>query len=223
MIKNIYKKFTYNTAIYRFREMIEDLYQTKNLEKLHQSHPQYLPKEKLEFSNESQTDFHKHFYNKLNNNWSEFINCYEKFIEDQIRPQFSESILYQYLPSFRAQIPNDQAIHKWHHDSDKDHNHPEGEINYCIPITEMKDTTAIWIESEPNKGDFSPMNISFGEYHRFNGNKCNHGNKKNISGSIRFSLDFRILPLSKYKANQNKASLTASKKFELGDYYKKFN
>ena len=34
MIKNIYKKFTYNTAIYRFREMIEDLYQTKNLEKL---------------------------------------------------------------------------------------------------------------------------------------------------------------------------------------------
>ena len=223
MINNIYKKFTYDISLYQFKKMIENLYQTKSLEKLHETHPHYLPKEKLEFSNESQTDFHKYFYNKLNNNWSEFINCYEKFIEKEIRPQFSESILYQYLPSFRAQIPNDQAIHKWHHDSDKDHNHPKGEINYCIAITEMKDTTAIWIESEPNKGDFFPMNINVGEYHRFNGNECNHGNKKNISGKMRFSLDFRILPLSRYKANQNKASLTASKKFELGDYYKKLN
>ena len=116
---------------------------------------------------------------------------------------------------------NNQAIHKWHVDSDQDHNHPEGEINFCIAITDMIDTTAIWIESSPGKNDHKPMNILFGEYHRFNGNKCSHGNKKNLTNKMRFSLDFRILPKSIYKFDENKnKSLTSGKQFKLGDYYK---
>ena len=222
MKDNIFKKFSYDFKKYNFREFIENLYGTKDLEQLHLIKPSLLPKKNwLEFKNESQTDFHKTFYNRLNSNWSEFFELYERFISDEIYPQFNEDILYQYAPTFRAQIPNNQAIHKWHNDSDQDHNHPVGEINFCIAITDMIDTTAIWIESSPGKNDHKPMNILFGEYHRFNGNKCSHGNKKNLTNKMRFSLDFRILPKSIYKFDENKnTSLTSGKQFKLGDYYK---
>ena len=38
---------------------------------------------------------------------------------------------------------------------------------------------------------------------------------------MRFSLDFRILPKSIYRFDENKnTSLTSGKQFKLGDYYK---
>ena len=71
---------------------------------------------------------------KLNDNWLDFINSYEKFIKNEISKIISKPFLCQYLPSYRVQLPNDQAIHKWHYDSDEDHKHPEGEINFCLAI-----------------------------------------------------------------------------------------
>ena len=53
------------------------------------------------------------------------------------------------------------------------------EINFCLAITKMENTTAIWAETSPGKKDFSPMEIDYGEYFNFNGNKCTHGNKIN--------------------------------------------
>ena len=43
-----------------------------------------LPKNELNFSNEASTLFHKKFYSKVNSNWAEFINIYEKFIFDEV-------------------------------------------------------------------------------------------------------------------------------------------
>ena len=51
----------------------------------------------------------------------------------------------------------------------KDHKHPDGEINFCIAITQMRDTTAIWCETEPAKRDYFPMEIDYGEFFKFNG------------------------------------------------------
>ena len=62
------------------------------MEKLHLIKPQLLPiKDWLEFENESQTDFHKTFYNRLNSNWVEFMELYESFIFNEIYPQFDEN------------------------------------------------------------------------------------------------------------------------------------
>ena len=75
MKDNIFKKFNYDFKKYNFREFIENLYGTKDLEQLHLIKPSLLPKKNwLEFKNESQTDFHKIFYNRLNSNWSNFLN-----------------------------------------------------------------------------------------------------------------------------------------------------
>ena len=62
MKDNIFKKFNYDFKKYNFREFIENLYGTKDLEQLHLIKPSLLPKKNwLEFKNESQTDFTKLF------------------------------------------------------------------------------------------------------------------------------------------------------------------
>ena len=215
-----FNKFEYDTKKYLFKDLIIDLYGVSDLNKLHSLRSELLPKEKLNFNNEASTNFHQMFYKKLNDNWFDFINLYEQFIKNEISKIISKPFLYQYLPSYRVQLPNDQAIHKWHYDSDEDHKHPEGEINFCLAITEMKDSTAIWCESEPGKKDFSPLEINYGEFFCFNGNKCTHGNKTNTSNNSRISLDFRILPFNKYNPQKNKVSVANKKKFEIGEYYK---
>jgi ectoine hydroxylase-related dioxygenase (phytanoyl-CoA dioxygenase family) len=219
-------KFTihsYDIEKYPFKELIEQLYEVAKLEKLHELRPELLPNEKLKFENEASTKFHKIFYDKLNNKWESFIRTYKNFIKNEISSFIKEPFVYQYLPSYRVQIPNDQAVHKWHFDSDQDHKHPDGEINFCIAITKMKDTTAIWSETEPGKKDFFPMEINYGQFFKFNGNKCTHGNKINTSDDVRISLDFRILPKSKYVKIYSKESVTSKKKFLIGEYYRASN
>jgi ectoine hydroxylase-related dioxygenase (phytanoyl-CoA dioxygenase family) len=217
---NEFKTHSYDANIYPFKELINKLYKVDKLEQLHVERSDLLPQEKLKFENEASTKFHKIFYDKLNNNWSEFKNIYEKFVKNEISKLIEEPFVYQYLPSYRVQIPNEKAIHKWHFDSDDDHKHPDGEINFCIAITKMKDTTAIWAESLPGKKDFFPMEIDYGEFFNFNGNKCTHGNKTNITKNARVSFDFRILPKSKYQFTNKKTSVTSKKKFVIGEYYK---
>ena len=132
---------------------------------------------------------------------------------------FGKSFVYQAFPSFRVHIPNDQAIHKWHHDSDEHHNHPDWEINFQVALTKMWDSNAMWLESVPGLGDFKPVEMEVGDYTIFYGNKCAHGNKENKTGKTRVSMDFRVLPYDKYDESSAKNSATAGTKFVIGHYY----
>ena len=213
------KKYTYDTSKYKFKELIENHFNVNNLARLHDERRDLLPKEQLNFFTETKTKFHQHFYSKLREGWNEIELAYENFIKNEITPMLNFKFIYQSFPSIRFHIPNDQAIHYWHYDSDKDHMHPEWEINFQIALTDMYDTQATWIESVPGLGDFSPMEMTYGDYYAFDGNKCIHGNKVNISGSTRVSFDFRIIPYDRY-ATTEVFSATKGKKFVIGDYYK---
>ena len=217
--ENPYSQYSYSTLTYPFKELIQDLYNVKQLQKIHIHLKDMLPKNELNFTNEASTLFHKKFYSKLNSDWEEFIKIYKKFIYEEVSKIVNKPFLYQYLPSYRVHLPNYQAIHKWHFDSDKDHKHPEGEINFCVPITQMKDSNSIWIESSPGKKDFKPMRLEYGNYMCFDGNKCTHGNKKNETENTRISFDFRILPFSKYNKNSSNNSVSTKKRFVIGEYY----
>ena len=70
---------------------------------------------------------------------------------------------------------------------DRDYNHSEHEINFFVPLTEAFDSNTVWVESEEDKGDFSPMEASYGEYYMWNGANLTHGNKKNDTGRTRVS------------------------------------
>ena len=141
-------------------------------------------------------------------------------IHTEIVKVVNEPFHYQKWPSFRVHIPSDQAIHTWHCDGDPLHKHPPGEINFFLPLTKCYGTNTIWVESEPWKLDFKPIELDYGEYHMFNGNQCLHGNKPNKTNLTRVSFDFRIMPVSKYDPTWNVDSPTSHTKFIVGEYYK---
>ena len=48
-------------------------------------------------------------------------------------PLIKEPFAYQKTPSFRVQVPNNKAVSLWHTDSDEQHLHPVGELNFILP------------------------------------------------------------------------------------------
>ena len=135
--------------------------------------------------NEIDTDLHKIFYNDIKTNntfkklYCEFIkNIYINFFPDE------KYIIYQSYPSIRIQYPNSIAIPP-HKDSDYLSNHPLYEKNFIIPITEMKNTNSIYIESEEDKKDFKSITLNPSELFYFNGNTCTHYNEQNQENKLR--------------------------------------
>ena len=136
----------YNTDKYKFRELINNVFNINDLSKIHELRNDLLPNDRLIFDNESKTKFHQLFYLHLNNGkLLEFENSFLSFVQNEVCPLFKEDILHQYMPSFRIHLPGDKAIHKWHYDADGDHKHPDWEINFYVQLTDSFDTQTIWI------------------------------------------------------------------------------
>lgn len=225
--------FNYDTSGYQIRQQIEDLFKVDSLEDIHLQRPDLLPggnfyKNHI-LSNDVDMSFHKIFYKKMNLPWAEFLQEYETFIFENVPQIIGEKFLYQKTPSFRIHLPNMMAVSEFHCDTDENYNHPIGEINFIIPLTDMWDTNAVWAESERMKGDYTPMNVNFGQFVKFNGNMCRHGNKTNKTLKTRISFDFRILPISCTPAKGinpvkfSSGSVYTKAKWEDGGYYKKYD
>ena len=213
------KTIEFDVNKYRVRSLVSDVFHTEELEKIHEVRKDLLPTESLNLYTESSTKFHNTFYTKLNDNWTEFYELYDNFIHNEVTKLLDEPFHYQKWPTFRVHIPNDQAIHTFHSDGDPLHKHPPGEINFFLPLTRCYGTNTIWVESQPMKLDFKPIELKYGQYSMFNGNQCMHGNKPNKTSLTRISFDFRIIPLSKYNPTWNTDSPTSHTKFSLGHYY----
>ena len=217
----MYNKNQYDVEKYQFAKLISEAFGVDDLSGLHKLRSDLLPVDKLDFSTESKTKFHETFYKKLNSPWDEMHKAYTKFIQNEIAPYFEEDFIYQTFPTFRVHLPDDQAIHQWHYDSDPKHMHPQWEINIQIAITDMFNSSATWIESVPGLRDFQPMDIEYGEYVIFDGSRCMHGNKINEENKTRLSFDFRVMPIDKY-VHEGRNSVTSGRKFVVGDYYRLF-
>ena len=211
------KIVSYDKEKYDFEKLLLKLY---NIE-LTQVHTILEKKQELfkDVGKDTHSDIHKIFYDKMRTGWPEFMDLYKQFIEEVVLPYLNlDEALYQTWPTFRVQLPNNLAVVIKHHDSDELHKHPNGEINFVLAITEMYETSTIWFESEPRCQDFKPMNLKKNTLFCFNGNKCDHFNKINITGKSRISFDFRILPIDKISRNSKK-SVTTNIKFTEGEYY----
>ena len=180
------------------------------------------------FSNDVSTYFHKILYNSPY--YSELLNVYYKFIKTNIFQFFPDEkyLVVQKDPGFRVCAPNNTALGLRENENecdiigmhtDGEYNHPDTEINFIIAVTEMFGKNSVFMETQPNMGDFKAINMKWNEYLMFYGNKCRHYNMKNDTGQSRVSLDFRVIPFSKYDPNYNKVSVHASRKFLIGDYF----
>lgn len=216
---------TYDVTRYPFSEGIAKIFglDSSELDLLHQKRKDLLPNGPLTFATESKTKFHELLITHVRKSGTVIREVYCNFIRDIVAPLFDGEFAYQTFPTFRVQLPDDMAIHKWHYDSDPEHRHPEWEINFQIALTDMQGSRATWIESVPGLRDFGPMEMTVGQFVIFDGNRCLHGNKQNETGFSRLSLDFRILPWDRYvKQSTTQVSINSGRRFVVGEYYELF-
>lgn len=208
------KIIQYNTKKWDFRGVIERYLDCGPLEKLHEL-AEY---DVFVRENDQSSVFHKKFYEKCDLN-NEFDDLYENFIRNFISPVLSDkNLVYQKRPSFRVHLNGNKAVGEFHKDSD--YNHPIEEINFFVPVTISNETSTIWVESKPNKRDFRPINLKYGQILLFSGGILNHGNLINQTGQTRVSFDYRVIKSENYKENSFE-SVNSSKKFVIGEYYDK--
>ena len=207
------EKQSYDVNKYSFRHEIEQMFGTSELEKIHKI--EECDFGVLNMETDQTTKLHKNFYKKVRE--SNFLEEYKKFLREVILPQFNEPLLYQKIPTFRVQVPNNLSVAEFH--NDKSYSHSPEEVNIFLPITDAKETYTIWAESEENLADYSPMNAEYGEYYIWDGANLKHGNKINQSDVSRFSVDFRVMPYSKYDDKNVKETVTTKTKLKLGSYF----
>lgn len=196
-----HKTYTYDKSKHKFLEYFQNLYNEKDISMLHLKSADYMSvKDYLSMGtlNDVDTDLHKVFYNDIKTDVV-FKKLYCAFVQDLFAGLFPDEDIYMYqsYPSIRFQYLESKAVPP-HKDSDNLSNHPLGELNFVIPITHMKNTNAIYVESVPNKKDFKSIELNYGEMFFFNGNTCTHYNEPNMEGKLRVSLDFRVILLSTY-------------------------
>ena len=141
---------------------------------------------------------------------------YLEFLRSVILPLFDADLCVQRVPTFRVSMPGGTAVREFHRDSD--YNHQSGTINFWLPVTSAFDTNTVWVESEPDRGDFRPVNLNPGQMFEFDGTRLRHGNQSNRTGRTRVSLDFRVIPLTRYRPT-GLATLSSGTPLELGGYY----
>lgn len=205
-------KLKYDTSLYPFREIIKTNLKTNTLENLHEVEKyDTLVREK-----DQSTTWHKRFYR---DDLNRFQKLYNTFIKNFIKYEFElDEIIYQKIPTFRVHLKDNQAVGEWHRD--RDYNHGKSEINIWLPFTDAYDTNTIWIESEEDKNDFKPYNVSYGEVLVFNGANLIHGNKTNIEHDTRVSVDFRIVNPTEFIPS-TKGSINTNTSFDIGGYFQK--
>ena len=204
--------FDYDTNIYDFRKLVSGYLDIENLNQLHKMYSLDLLNENTDQS----TIVHRKFYDGMDSD-NRFIKLYDTFINDNVSLLHNDEILYQTYPTFRVHVPNNICVFKWH--KDKEFNHNPKEINYFLPLTDSFGNNSIWLESEEDLGDFTPIKSYYGQLIEFNGANCRHGNKINDTEITRVSFDFRILKLKDYK-NTELSSKSKNTKFVIGEYYK---
>ena len=177
--------------------------------------------DKFERQNDQSTHYHKKFYELART--PDFLNMYNSFIREVVKPIFGEEVVYQKIPTFRLHFPGNIAVGEYHRD--RNYRDPEWakrvkEFNFFLPLTDAYDSNTIWVESKEGKEDFSPMNSEYGQVIKWDGSNLLHGNKLNEETTTRVSFDFRVMPLSRYEPSVN-GSINTGTLFSLGEYYDK--
>ncbi len=195
-----HRVFTCDADQYKLRDMLETLYDTRDLYSLQDTSHDYVRYRNGELSslNDIETDLHKRFYNFIKTE-DTFKTTYIRLINDILEYFFpdEDGLVFQTFPSIRIQFTGSKAVPP-HCDSDELGRHPVGEINFLIPITKMEKSNRLFIESEPNKKDFEGIDLEYGELLNFNGSKCVHYNQTNAEPYARISFDFRVIKFRDY-------------------------
>jgi len=209
------RKFSFDYEKYNFDKKLLKIFNIPDLSRIHIDWPEAIEYDMLnDVKTDQNTVFHKYFYENINETGWEDI--YPLFIKDIISPLINEDILYQRIPTFRVHLPSNLAVAEFH--KDKDYSHSIYERNIYLPLTKAYGSNTIWVERNKGEKNFIPFEGEVGDFWLWDGANHFHGNKVNKTGKSRVSIDFRILPKTKYKLN-NKKTITNNSEMIIGDYW----
>ena len=128
----------------------------------------------------------------------------------------SNKIIYQRRPTLRVNPPSEKAM--GHPHIDYEYHHQPSEINFWIPINNICKSMSLYVETIPDKKDFKPMEMEYGECLMFWGNQCKHYTIANDTTNTRVSIDFRCMDEQRY--NPNYVNLKGRPtQFRIGEYF----
>ena len=160
-----------------------------------------------------------------------FDQLYRDFIRSVIGPSVGGGrVLYQRAPTLRCYIPGDATAMGVFH-TDEEYHHQPSELNLWMPLSDqVHGTNTLHVESAPGQGDFSPLNLNYGECFRGWLNQCRHGCYPNTSGRTRLSLDFRVVNEAtgghdpSFRAGIRRGAKSRfQNKFDVGGFYDEAN
>ena len=154
--------------------------------------------------------WHARFYDRFDR-WR---HVYDAFVADVIGPLLGEPIYYQSVPTFRVHLDHNVAVGEFH--TDGQYHHPAGERTFWLPLTPACGTNSVWIEADD--GTAYPVTAEPGEVAVFDAVNRRHGNRLNDTGRTRVSMDFRCLPVRRYRPSPHR-SVNAGLPFAPGGYY----
>jgi len=198
---------TYPVMMYDLYYQTKQIFNLADMTYLQELHKIWEPKDVFKRENDQKTPFHARFYHHFP--LMGINDSYKNLIREVIQPYIGEDVVYQAIPSFRIQFPNNLAVGEKHKDSD--YSHSKDEINFWLPLTDAKATNTLWIEDKPYP-------VKYGEILVFDGANKEHENKINKEGYTRVSLDFRVIPKSKYKPSDRK-SINTNLPMSVGGYW----
>ena len=210
-------KFNYDILEYPFQDIVSDWLEVDDLTKLHEF-KQYKLFKRI---NDQSTMWHKMFYNQIRID-NRFDDIYIRFLKVYIKPRYNnEELMYQKIPTFRVHLPGNISVGEFH--KDKSYRNEEWaekvqEVNYFLPFTKAYGTNTIWTETKEDMGDFQEIRSDYGECVEWNATNLTHGNKVNKTLLTRVSVDFRVIPKSRYVGSDH-LTINASMPFKIGGYY----
>lgn len=102
--------------------------------------------------------------------------------------------LRQRPPSFRCHLPGGGTASAFHRDGDPKYGITPGTINVWVPLTRVRDTNTLFVETAPGSQDLRPVELDPGQLMIFDAYHLLHGSYANTTECTRVSLDFRFLP-----------------------------
>ena len=211
------KVFEYNTKEYPFRDIVSDWLEVEDLTKLHEFKEYRLFKRETDQS----SMWHKMFYNQIRID-NRFDDIYMRFLKEYVKPLYDgDVIVYQKIPTFRVHLPDNISVGEFHKDKsyrDTEWAEKVQEVNYFLPFTKAYGTNTIWTETQEDLGDFQEIRADYGECVEWSATNLTHGNKVNRTSKTRVSIDFRVIPKSRYLGSDY-LTINASIPFKVGEYY----
>ena len=145
------------------------------------------------------------------------LATYERLVLEVLAPMVAdamgcERVVFQSFPCVRVHRPGEFSIGPH---CDAQYQLPDGNLNVYLPLTSIRDTNSLYLESAPGREDFRPLRLDYGELATFYGAFCTHFALENLTQVTRVSLDFRVVPGCCYEVGPE----DQPRDFLVGEYY----